>query len=45
MADFYQDTDGGSDASDGTTWANAKLTLEGLLAVMSASRDCAGTSL
>ena len=28
MADFYKDADGGSDASDGTTWANAKLTDE-----------------
>ncbi len=36
MADFYMDTDGGSDASNGSTWALAKLTLEGLLAVMSA---------
>ena len=36
MANFFMDTDAGSDASDGTTWANAKLTLEGLLAVMSA---------
>jgi len=36
MSFFYQDTDGGSDANDGTTWALAKLTLEGLLAVMSA---------
>ena len=31
---FYMDTDAGSDASDGTTWANAKLTLEGLIAVL-----------
>lgn len=30
------DTDAGSDANNGTTWALAKLTLEGLLAVMSA---------
>lgn len=36
MADLYMDTDAGSDASNGTTWALAKLTLEGLLAVMSA---------
>lgn len=36
MADFYMDTDAGSDANNGTTWALAKLTLEGLLAVMSA---------
>lgn len=36
MADFYMDTDGGSDANNGTTWALAKATLEGLLAVMSA---------
>ncbi len=36
MADLFQDTDAGSDANDGTTWALAKLTIEGLLAVMSA---------
>jgi len=36
MADFYMDTDTGSDSDNGTTWALAKLTLEGLLAVMSA---------
>ncbi len=36
MPYFYMDTDGGSDANDGTTWALAKLTMEGLLAAMSA---------
>jgi len=36
MAYFYMDTDTGSDANDGTTWALGKLTLEGLIAVMSA---------
>ena len=36
MAFFYMDTDTGDDGDDGTTWALAKLTLEGLLAVMSA---------
>ena len=36
MAFFYMDTDAGSDASAGTSWATAKLTFEGLLAVMSA---------
>ena len=36
MSYFYMDTDGGSDANNGTTWALGKLTLEGLLAVMSA---------
>lgn len=36
MANFYMDTDSGSDASAGTTWATAKLTVEGLLAVMAA---------
>lgn len=36
MAYFYMDTDGGSDANGGTSWADAKLTLEGLLAVMAA---------
>lgn len=36
MADFFMDTDAGSDANNGTTWALAKLTTEGLLAVMSA---------
>jgi hypothetical protein len=40
MTDYYMDTDGGSDASNGTTWALAKLTLEGLLAVMSAGDRC-----
>lgn len=34
MADYYMDTDGGSDANGGTSWADAKLTMEGLLAVM-----------
>ena len=34
MTFFYMDTDAGSDANAGTTWALAKLTLEGLLAVM-----------
>ena len=36
MAYFYMDTDAGSDANNGTTWALANLTLEGLLADMSA---------
>lgn len=36
MADFYKDTDTGSDANDGTTWALAKLTQEGVFSVMSA---------
>ena len=36
MAFFYTDTDAGSDANDGTSWANAKLTLEGMIAVMAA---------
>ncbi len=36
MTDYYMDTDAGSDSDNGTTWALAKLTLEGLLAVMSA---------
>lgn len=36
MTDLYMDTDTGSDSDNGTTWALAKLTLEGLLAVMSA---------
>lgn len=40
MAFFYQKSGGslgaGSDASDGLTWATAKLTIEGLLAAMSA---------
>ena len=35
MADFFMDTDGGSDGNSGTTWPG-KLTFEGLLAVMSA---------
>ena len=36
MAYRYKDTDGGSDANGGTTWADAKLTQEGLISVMSA---------
>ena len=36
MTDFYMDIDTGDDGDNGTTWALAKLTLEGLLAVMSA---------
>ncbi|MGR3221059.1 MAG: hypothetical protein ACUZ8H_14780 [Candidatus Anammoxibacter sp.] len=36
MAYFYMDTDAGSDANNGTTWALAKLTMEGLLSAMSA---------
>ena len=36
MAYFYCDTDAGSDANSGVDWANANLTLEGLLSDMSA---------
>ena len=36
MAYYYMDTDAGSDVSNGTTWALAKLTYEGLLAIMAA---------
>ena len=36
MAFFYQDTDGGNDGNGGTDWADAKITHEGLLGVMSA---------
>ena len=36
MAFFYMDTDAGSDANDGSNWANAVLTLEALLALMRA---------
>ena len=36
MAYFYCDFDAGSDAAAGTSWATAKLTLEGMLAVMAA---------
>jgi len=34
MAYFYMNTDTGSNANDGTTWALSKLTFEGLLAVL-----------
>lgn len=40
MTFFYMDTDAGSDANNGTTWALAKLTFEGVLAVMSAGDTC-----
>ncbi|MCK5609424.1 hypothetical protein KAR91_46555 [Candidatus Pacearchaeota archaeon] len=36
MTDFYKDTDTGNDGDNGTTWALAKATEEGLLGVMSA---------
>ena len=36
MTEFYQDTDTGNDGDNGTTWALAKITHEGLIGVMSA---------
>jgi len=39
MANFYQDTDAGSDANDGTTWALARLTAPSALGLLAAGDD------